>query len=55
MGIPSIDIIDIDYAYWHTTQDTADKTSPASLEQVGRVLEAWLYQYDVLQAQTETP
>lgn len=41
-GIPSVDIIDFDYRYWHTTQDTPDKVSPASLERVGRVLEKWL-------------
>jgi len=40
--IPAVDIIDIDYPYWHTTADTLDKISPASLEQVGRVLEAWV-------------
>jgi glutaminyl-peptide cyclotransferase len=42
LGIPAVDIIDIDYPYWHTTGDTLDKISPASLEQVGRVLEAWV-------------
>ncbi len=26
-GIPAVDIIDFDYPYWHTTQDTADKVS----------------------------
>lgn len=41
-GIPAIDIIDFDYAYWHTVQDTADKVSPQSLEVVGQVLFAWL-------------
>lgn len=41
-GIPSIDIIDFDYPYWHTTADTADKVSAASLEHVGRTLEAFL-------------
>jgi len=41
-GIPSVDIIDFDYPYWHTTQDTPDKVSGASLERVGRVLETWL-------------
>jgi len=41
-GIPAIDIIDFDYPYWHTVADTADKVSPASLERVGRTLEAWL-------------
>lgn len=41
-GIPSIDIIDFDYPYWHTTADTADKVSAASLAHVGRTLETWL-------------
>ena len=43
-GIPAVDIIDFDYPYWHTTQDTADKVSPTSLERVGRVLETFLEQ-----------
>lgn len=43
-GIPAVDIIDFDYPYWHTTQDTPDKIAPASLEAVGRVLETWLEQ-----------
>jgi glutaminyl-peptide cyclotransferase len=42
LGIPAVDIIDFDYPYWHTTRDTPDKVSPASLERVGRVLEVWL-------------
>jgi glutaminyl-peptide cyclotransferase len=41
-GIPSVDIIDFDYPYWHTLEDTADKVSPISLERVGRMLEVWL-------------
>ncbi len=41
-GIPALDIIDFDYQYWHTTQDTADKVSPDSLERVGRVLKVLL-------------
>jgi len=41
-GIPAVDVIDFDYPYWHTTQDTPDKVSPESLERVGRVLEVWL-------------
>lgn len=43
-GIPAVDIIDFDYPHWHTTQDTADKTSAESLERVGRVVEALLEQ-----------
>lgn len=41
-GIPSIDIIDFDYPYWHTVADTADKVSPDSLERVGRTLQMFL-------------
>ena len=41
-GIPAVDIIDFDYPYWHTVEDTADKVSAASLERVGRTLEFWL-------------
>ena len=41
-GIPAVDIIDFDYPYWHTTEDTIDKASPTSLLRVGRTLEVWL-------------
>lgn len=41
-GIPAVDIIDFDYDYWHTTEDTIDKLSPDSLERVGRVLQTFL-------------
>lgn len=41
-GITAVDIIDLDYPYWHTTSDTEDKVSPESLEVVGRTLLAWL-------------
>jgi glutaminyl-peptide cyclotransferase len=41
-GIPAVDIIDFDYPYWHTVDDTADKASPESLLRVGRTLEVWL-------------
>lgn len=41
-GIPAVDIIDFDYPYWHTTQDTIDKVSPQSLERVGRVVEQYV-------------
>ncbi|MDZ7316119.1 MAG: M28 family peptidase [candidate division KSB1 bacterium] len=44
VGIPCIDIIDFDYPYWHTLQDTPDKCSPASLEKVGRVVTAVIYE-----------
>ncbi len=41
-GLTAVDIIDFDYPYWHTTQDTPDKVNAASLQRVGRVLEQWL-------------
>jgi glutaminyl-peptide cyclotransferase len=41
-GIPSVDIIDFDYPYWHTIADTADKVSPVSLERVGQALQVFL-------------
>jgi glutaminyl-peptide cyclotransferase len=43
-GIPAIDIIDFDYPQWHTSQDLPEYCSAASLEQVGRVVTAWLAQ-----------
>jgi len=44
LGIPTILIIDFDYPYWHTTEDTINKVSPESLEAVGKVLEEWIEQ-----------
>lgn len=41
-GIPAVDIIDIEYPYWHTTQDTLDKISPQSLAAVGETLLQWI-------------
>lgn len=41
-GIPAVLLIDFDYPYWHTTQDTTDKVSADSLERVGRTLQGWL-------------
>ena len=43
-GIPAVDIIDFDYPYWHTTQDTADKVSAESLKIVGSTIQAWIHQ-----------
>ena len=37
-GLPTSLIIDLDYEYWHTQRDTADRVSPSSLQIVGRVL-----------------
>ncbi|MBN1303200.1 MAG: M28 family peptidase [Anaerolineales bacterium] len=43
-GFPAIDIIDFDYPYWHTLEDTPDKVSAESLEIVGNTLWHWLTQ-----------
>ena len=50
-GIPAVDIIDFTYPYWHTLEDTPDKCSAASLEVVGRVVEAFIE----AQLDTSTP
>ena len=41
-GLPAADLIDFDYPYWHTTQDTPDKVSAESLKTVGDTLLAWI-------------
>lgn len=42
-GIPAIDLIDFDYPYWHTLQDTPDKCSAHSLQIVGEVVARVVY------------
>lgn len=37
-GVPAVDLIDLDYPPWHTSADTVDQTSPASLQIVGDVV-----------------
>jgi Zn-dependent M28 family amino/carboxypeptidase len=37
-GVPSVDIIDLDYPQWHTAGDTLDAVSARSLQIVGDVL-----------------
>lgn len=41
-GIRAVDLIDFDYPYWHTRQDTPDKVSAQSLQIVGEVVQAWV-------------
>ncbi len=41
-GIPAVDLIDFDYPYWHTTQDTPDKVTAESLQAVGDTLLSWV-------------
>jgi len=40
--IPTCDLIDFDYPYWHTAGDTPDKCSALSLAKVGWVIHEWL-------------
>jgi glutaminyl-peptide cyclotransferase len=42
-GIPSIDLIDFDYPWWHTASDTPDKCSAESLGKIGALLIALVY------------
>ena len=37
-GVPSVDIIDLDYEQWHTAKDTLDAVSARSLQVVGDVV-----------------
>lgn len=45
LGIPVVDMIDFDYPYWHTTQDTLDKVSPQSLQIIGDTLWNWIQNF----------
>ena len=45
-GIPAALVIDFDYQYWHTTEDTIDKISVDSFEIVGDTIFQWLLSYD---------
>ena len=43
-GVQMIDLIDFDYAPWHTLEDTVDKCSPNSLRIVGDVVVSWVFE-----------
>jgi hypothetical protein len=45
IGIPTIDIIDFDYPWWHTADDTMDKISTQSLQIVGSVALYYLAEF----------
>jgi glutaminyl-peptide cyclotransferase len=45
-GVPSVDLIDLDYRPWHTADDTLDAVSARSLQIVGDVLLAALPQIE---------
>jgi glutaminyl-peptide cyclotransferase len=41
-NIPVVDLIDLHFAHWHTSEDTIDKLSPRNMEIVGNVVLASL-------------
>ena len=45
IGIPTIDVIDFDYPWWHTAGDTIDKISAQSLQIVGSVALYYLSEF----------
>jgi glutaminyl-peptide cyclotransferase len=45
IGIPTIDIIDFDFPWWHTADDTIDKISAESLQTVGAVAAYYLAEF----------
>ncbi|MEW6014274.1 MAG: M28 family peptidase [Candidatus Zixiibacteriota bacterium] len=45
VGLPSVVVIDFAYQYWHTSYDTPDKCSAASLASVGRVMTHFIYNF----------
>jgi Zn-dependent M28 family amino/carboxypeptidase len=52
-GIRAVDVIDFDYPYWHTTNDSVDKVSAESLKAVGDTMLKWLEEYPL--ASTPVP
>jgi glutaminyl-peptide cyclotransferase len=45
-GLRAVDLIDLDYPYWHTLQDTPDKVSAKSLQMVGETLLVWIKNFE---------
>jgi hypothetical protein len=45
IGIPTLDIIDFDFPWWHTAGDTMDKISAQSLQTVGAVALYYLSEF----------
>jgi glutaminyl-peptide cyclotransferase len=49
IGVPTIDVIDFDYPWWHTAGDTIDKISAQSLQIVGSVALYYLSEFALKQ------
>ena len=47
IGIPTIDVIDFDFPWWHTADDTMDKVSGESLQIVGSVAAYYLSEFAI--------
>jgi glutaminyl-peptide cyclotransferase len=45
IGIPTIDVIDFSFPWWHTAEDTMDKLSAHSLQIVGSVVAHYLSEF----------
>ena len=45
IGIPTLDLIDFDFGWWHTADDTIDKLSAQSLRVVGSVAAYYLSEF----------
>jgi glutaminyl-peptide cyclotransferase len=45
IGVPTLDVIDFDFAWWHTADDTIDKLSTQSLQIVGSVAAYYLSEF----------
>jgi glutaminyl-peptide cyclotransferase len=41
-GIPTVDLIDFDYPFWHTADDLPENCSAESMADVARVVTTWL-------------
>ncbi len=52
-GIRAVDVIDFDYPYYHTTNDTLDKVSTDSLKAVGDTILKWLEKYPLNSTQVQ--
>jgi glutaminyl-peptide cyclotransferase len=48
-GVPAALLIDFEYPYWHTTEDTIDKVSKDSLQIIGNILLSWILQNEIIQ------
>ncbi len=48
-GIPAFLVIDFNYPYWHTTEDTADKCCADSLQKVGDTLLVFLEKHHIIE------